>query len=149
MSYICATFLVNKKCTSDVSPTVHLLSTYIIKFQALNKTRMAFSNSRFKSSMTICLPISFHPSSSLLCSCSNSFKILFIIMTTSLIFTTPPLIFLFCIKNNFQSHHFQSHHFQLYPYLLIFAPFVYFPNLSAPIVPKSHIQKYPMNLIVA
>ena len=23
MSYICATFLANKKCTSDVSPTVH------------------------------------------------------------------------------------------------------------------------------
>ena len=114
---------------------------------------MAFSNSRFKSSMTICLPISFHPSSSLLCSCSNSSKILFIITTTSLIFTTPPLIFLFCIKNNFQSHHLQQHHLQLnlqlYPYLLIFAPFVHFPVLNAYNVPKSHIQKYPMNLIVA
>ena len=120
---------------------------------------MAFSNSRFKSSMTICLPISFHPFSSLLCSCSNSFKILFIITTTSLIFTTPHLIFLFCIKNNFQTHRFQSHRFQthrfqshrfqLYPYLLIFAPFVHFPGLNTYNIPKSHIQKYPMNLIAA
>ena len=110
---------------------------------------MAFSNSRFKSSMTICLPISFHPSSSLLCSCSNSFKILFIIMITSLIFTTPHLIFLFCIKNNFQTHRFQTHRFQLYPYLLIFAPFVHFPVLNTYNIPKSHIQKYPMNLIAA
>ena len=114
---------------------------------------MVVSNSRFKSSMTICLPISFHPFSSLLCSCSNSFKILFIITTTSLIFTTPPLIFLFCIKNNFQSHHLQQHHLQLnlqlYPYLLIFAPFVYFPGLNTYNIPKSHIQKYPMNLIAA
>ena len=107
---------------------------------------MAFSNSRFKSSMTICLPISFHPSSSLLCSCSNSFKILFIIMITSLIFTTPPLIFLFCIKNNFQMFGYFDH---LYPYLLIFAPFVHFPVLNTYNIPKSHIQKYPMNLIVA
>ena len=110
---------------------------------------MAFSNSRFKSSMTICLPISFHPSSSLLCSCSNSFKILFIIMTTSLIFTTPSLIFLFCIKNNFQSHRFQSHRFQLYPYLLNYGPLTYISNFNGSNVSENNIQKYPMNLIVA
>ena len=105
---------------------------------------MAFSNSRFKSSMTICLPISFHPSSSLLCSCSNSFKILFIITTTSLIFTTPPLIFLFCIKNNFQSHR-----FQLYPYLLNYGPLTYISNFNGSNVSENNIQKCPMNLIVA
>ena len=114
---------------------------------------MVVSNSRFKSSMTICLPISFHPSSSLLCSCSNSFKILFIITTTSLIFTTPPLIFLFCIKNNFQSHHLQQHHLQLnlqlYPYLLNYGPLTYISNFNGSNVSENNIQKYPMNLIVA
>ena len=110
---------------------------------------MAFSNSRFKSSMTICLPISFHPFNSLLCSCSNSFKILFIITTTSLIFTTPRLIFLFCIKNNFQSHRFRSHHFRLYPYLLNYGPLTYISNFNGSNVSENNIQKYPMNLIAA
>lgn len=102
---------------------------------------MVVSNSRFKSSMTICLPISFHPSSSLLCSCSNSFKILFIIMTTSLIFTTPSLIFLFCIKNNFQSPCL-SISLKLWTFNLMFS----YEYLKCC---QNSVQKYPMNLIVA
>ena len=109
---------------------------------------MVVSNSRFKSSMTICLPVSFHPSSSLLCNCSNSFKILFIITTTSLIFTTPSLIFLFCIKNNFHSGVFipvfsvVPISLKLWTFKLTFS-YEYFKCFH------NSVQKYPMNLIVA